>query len=139
MLPSNEIDIYATTPSSFPAKKAASLNTVDTPKKVDEKSNDIKRDSLPVFLLDPTDAYIIRSKSADLSCKVVGADKTYFTCNGEAMAAADRHKEEDRVEVVGDEMVPVKELTIEINRNQARALKYYVSCCSVCKVKLGLQ
>ena len=120
MLPSNEIDIYATTPSSFPAKKSISLNTVDSTKKVDDKSTDIKRDSLPVFVIDPTDAYIIRSKSADLSCKVVGADKAYFTCNGEAMAAADRHKEEDRMEVVADQMISVKELTIEINRNQVR-------------------
>ena len=75
-------------------------------KKADDRSIDdkLKRDSLPLFVVDPVDAFIIRSKPADLTCRVVGADKAYFTCNGEAMAAADRHKEEDRVEVVGDQV-----------------------------------
>jgi hypothetical protein len=50
------------------------------------------------------DSFIIRSKPAELSCRVVGADKAYFTCNGEAMAAADRHKEEDRMEVVAEQV-----------------------------------
>ncbi len=44
---------------------------------------------------------------AILSCQLVGADKAYFTCNGEAMAAAERHKEEDRIEVAGDQVSKV--------------------------------
>ena len=98
MLQGNDVDIYATTPSTFPTKK---------PFKIDDKTitDTLKRDVLPVFLVDPTDGFIIRSKSAELSCRIVGADKAYFTCNGEAMAAADRHKEEDRIDVVGDQVI----------------------------------
>ena len=100
MLHSNDVvDIYATTPSTFPTKKPFL--------KIDDKSATSKRDVLPVFLVDPFDAFIIRSKSAELSCRVVGADKAYFTCNGEAMAAAERHKEEDRIEVAGDQVSKV--------------------------------
>jgi hypothetical protein len=102
MLHSNDVvDIYATTPSTFPTKKPFL--------KIDDKSatDTSKRDVLPVFLVDPIDAFIIRSKSAELSCRVVGADKAYFTCNGEAMAAAERHKEEDRIEVAGDQVSKV--------------------------------
>lgn len=34
------------------------------------------------------------------------------------MAAADRHKEEDHMQVLGDKMTMVKHLSIEISRNQ---------------------
>jgi hypothetical protein len=90
-----------TPPSVFPTKKPA-----DATKKSDDKAagDHLKRDALPVFVVDPVDAYIIRSKPADLVCRVVGADKAYFTCNGEAMASVDKHKEEDKMEVIGDEV-----------------------------------
>jgi hypothetical protein len=100
MLHSNDVvDIYATTPSTFPTKKPFKIDD-----KLSSSTDTSKRDVLPVFLVDPIDAFIIRSKSAELSCRVVGADKAYFTCNGEAMAAAERHKEEDRIEVAGDQV-----------------------------------
>jgi len=66
-----------TTPSAFPTKKPSlSSNSVEIAGQMkNDKSTSDKRDALPVFLLDPIDAYIIRSKSAELSCRVVGADK----------------------------------------------------------------
>jgi netrin receptor unc-5 len=54
--------------------------------------------------------------------------QAYFTCNGEAMAAADRHKEEDRMEMIDKAMVSVKQLTIEINRNQVEEFFGHFSC-----------
>lgn len=79
------------------------------------KSND-----LPVFLLEPQNSYILRGKSAELTCKVVNADKAYFSCNGEAMAASSLHKEQDKVEVAETaqmETVTVKTLTLEVTRD----------------------
>ena len=106
-LASNDIFAPTTTPASssaFQTKKPT--NSGD--KKLDDKMIDdkLKRDALPLFIVDPVDTFIIRSKAAELLCRVVGADKAYFTCNGEAMAAADRHKEEDRMEVIGDQVRP---------------------------------
>ena len=106
-LSANDNDVFGvTTPSTFPAKKLTFGDKKADDKLTDDKSNDdkSKRDALPTFIVDPVDSFIIRSKPADLSCRVVGADKAYFTCNGEAMAAADRHKEEDRMEVVSDQV-----------------------------------
>ncbi len=71
-------------------------------------------DSLPKFLLHPSNGYIIRGKSATLRCAATSADKAYFACNGEAMAASSRHKEKDKVL---DSKSVVKELTLEVTRD----------------------
>ena len=51
---------------------------------------------------------------------MIHADKAYFSCNGEAMAASDLHKEVDKVEIPDDSltMTPtnVKILTMTLNR-----------------------
>ncbi len=50
---------------------------------------------------------------------MIHADKAYFTCNGEAMAASDHHKEVDKVEISETvSMLPyhVKTLTLQVNR-----------------------
>ena len=73
----------------------------------------------PVFVEDPQNAYIVRGQPAMLRCKVIHADKAYFTCNGEAMAASELHKEVDKVEIketASMEVVHVKTLTLQLNR-----------------------
>ena len=74
----------------------------------------------PQFVEHPQNSFIVRGQPAILRCKVIHADKAYFSCNGEAMAASELHKEIDKVEVSeeNEDMVPfnVKTLTLQLNR-----------------------
>ena len=75
--------------------------------------------NIPKFILEPQNAYIIRGQPATLKCKVIHADKAYFTCNGEAMAASEMHKEVDSIEIneaEGIEAVTVKTLSLQLDR-----------------------
>jgi hypothetical protein len=66
----------------------------------------------------PVDSYILRGKSAHLTCEVRSADKAYFVCNGEAMSESGDglHREEARVDTeTGRE---VRALSLEVTRNQ---------------------
>ena len=75
--------------------------------------------NIPKFILEPQNAYIIRGQPATLKCKVIHADKAYFTCNGEAMAASEMHKEVDSIEINEDEgmeAVTVKSLSLQLDR-----------------------
>ena len=50
---------------------------------------------------------------------MIHADKAYFTCNGEAMAASEMHKEVDSIEIneaEGIEAVTVKTLSLQLDR-----------------------
>lgn len=91
-------------------------STTTKPVLVLPKSN---KNTKPQFIEDPQNAYIIRGQPAVLRCKVIHADKAYFTCNGEAMAASDLHKEVDKVEISETatmEPYNVKTLTLQLNR-----------------------
>ena len=73
----------------------------------------------PQFIEHPRNSYIVRGQPALLRCKVIHADKAYFTCNGEAMAASELHKEVDKVEIsetASMEPFNVKTLTLQLNR-----------------------
>lgn len=74
---------------------------------------------LPQFVENPENSYIIRGQPAVLRCKVIHADKAYFSCNGEAMAASEFHKEVDKVEIsetAAMEPINVKSLSLQLNR-----------------------
>ena len=89
---------------------------------------------LPQFLRDPEDSYVIRRKSATLVCEVTGADKAYFSCNGEAMGKSAKdgdkkslnrgqHHEEDTVRLADEKdmtgrMITVKILSLEVTEGQ---------------------
>ena len=50
---------------------------------------------------------------------MIHADKAYFTCNGEAMAASEMHKEVDNIEITETEMmepITVKTLSLQLDR-----------------------
>ena len=73
----------------------------------------------PVFVENPMNSYIVRGASTSLRCKVVHADKAYFSCNGEAMAASEMHKEVDKIEISQNEAmeaINVKTLSLQLNR-----------------------
>lgn len=80
--------------------------------------------SLPEFVQQPVDSYIIRGKSATLVCSVAYAAKAYFTCNGEAMAESPFHQEKARVE--GGTVV--KTITLEVTRNAVEEFFGQFSC-----------
>ena len=76
-------------------------------------------DTKPVFIENPVNSYIVRGASTSLKCKVVHADKAYFSCNGEAMAASEMHKEVDKIEISQNEemeAINVKTLSLQLNR-----------------------
>ena len=66
-----------------------------------------------MFVSEPGDSFIIKSRPALLECVVLHSSKSYFTCNGEAMAKSDDHREKDLVNDNGD---VVKKLQLEVSR-----------------------
>ena len=82
---------------------------------------------LPVFIKEPVDAYVIKGKPAVLKCYSTGAQKSYFTCNGEAMAQTALHSERDFVDKQGQ---VVKEVTLEVGRDQVEEVfgNFYCHC-----------
>ena len=70
---------------------------------------------LPVFLEDPVDGFVIKSRPAILNCSVIHSSKAYFTCNGEALAKSAEHVEKNLVDASGQ---VVRILSVEISREQ---------------------
>ena len=97
---------------------APQVISFSTPMKINWKS--ASSTNVPKFVLEPRNAYIIRGQPATLSCKVIHADKAYFTCNGEAMAASEMHKEVDNIEISENsetmQPVTVKTLSLQLDR-----------------------
>lgn len=92
-----------------------------------QPSHDLKVElagQVPTFLEEPVNSYIIRGKSAKLTCSVSSAVKAYFTCNGEAMSVSPNHREVDLV----TSGVVVKNLTLEVSRNQVEEFFGQFSC-----------
>jgi hypothetical protein len=72
-------------------------------------------DLLPIFLEDPIDSFVIKSRPAILNCSVIHSSKAYFTCNGEALAKSSEHVEKNLVDANGQ---VVRILSVEISREQ---------------------
>ena len=106
------------------------------------ENHNLNFSDLPEIVRHPENAWVIRGHPARLSCAVSGADKAYFTCNGEAMAASKAHKEVDQVmpthkkasspaSTDGGEVIDVrtvKALTLTITRNQVEEFFGVYTC-----------
>ncbi len=74
----------------------------------------------PLFLEEPEDAYVVKSKAATLSCRAAHALQLYFVCNGEAV----RTKHHSAHEFV-DPMTGIRQLEVKVDITRNDVEEYF--------------
>lgn len=74
----------------------------------------------PLFLEEPEDAYVVKSKAATLSCRAAHALQLYFVCNGEAV----RSKHHSAHEFV-DPMTGIRQLEVKVDISRNDVEEYF--------------
>lgn len=54
----------------------------EKPSSEPDESLILSSDALPIFLLEPQDAYVVKNRPAKLQCRAANALRLYFKCNG---------------------------------------------------------
>jgi leucine-rich repeat transmembrane protein FLRT len=74
----------------------------------------------PLFLEEPEDAYVVKSKVGTLSCRAAHALQLYFVCNGEAV----RTKHHSAHEFV-DPMTGIRQLEVKVDVSRNDVEEYF--------------
>ena len=76
--------------------------------------------TVPLFLEEPEDAYVVKSKAGTLSCRAAHALQLYFVCNGEAV----RTKHHSAHEFV-DPMTGIRQLEVKVDISRNDVEEYF--------------
>jgi leucine-rich repeat transmembrane protein FLRT len=76
--------------------------------------------TVPLFLEEPEDAYVVKSKAGTLSCRAAHALQLYFVCNGEAV----RTKHHSAHEFV-DPMTGIRQLEVKVDITRNDVEEYF--------------
>lgn len=103
-------------------------SSADTKQATVEKVNSGEKLEIPIFLKEPSDTFLIKSKPATLHCRVAHALRVFFQCNSENVEPSNR---EDHVEP--ETGVRYTEASVEITRDHVEEYfqEFHCACVAI--------
>ena len=91
-------------------------------------TGDPSQSAMPIFLKEPSDTFLIKSRPATLHCRVAHALRVYFQCNSEAVEPSNR---EDHVEP--ETGVRYTEASVDIHRDKVEEYfsEFHCACVAI--------